>query len=596
MVAEPFGRPGRGPRDGAGRAAPGRIAARSATRSGPSDSNRAEPSRATRSSSASTTRPNGISTSCSAARPARRSSPAARARSSTSESNAVFPIPGSPNSASTALSPFRVRSTAVAATRCSAVRPTNPRAVTRGRLGDGGGYPRCACRPPRPIVRHVTSTSTKGENMARPGEITENPITGERCRWLVTSAETGGRLTRAEFWTRPGGGVPVMHIHREANEHFEVLAGELTARVGHETIVLRPGEHATLRRESRTAGRRRAQNCTSWSRSPRLATSRPESRRSSGWPRGQRPRGRRTTTAPIRSAPPDPAARCLRGLAAAVGAATRARRARTFRALAHGDVSHRQRANPPMKRRERMRTKMTTLACLALAGGALAVPPAEAKTGFGFKTAKFRIQVQGVQTTAWKSEHQIGTAGCESATRAMAPKSCASPRSRSSRWRPATAPTTPAPGWATARRCPRYAREGDPSQQLQAVGEPVHRRRRARGQDPSAAGLRSAIDYRRRGSQVQPRPADGRRPERPRHSAARLPELHGRRHRIPWHALARRQERDRQAAHRAQLFRGSGTRTITVGRRDVYQDPERWHETTLKYTVTLTRISKVTEF
>ena len=82
--------------------------------------------------------------------------------------------------------------------------------------------------------------------MARPGEITENPITGERCRWLVTSAETGGRLTRAEFWTRPGGGVPVMHIHREANEHFEVLAGELTARVGHETIVLRPGEHATL--------------------------------------------------------------------------------------------------------------------------------------------------------------------------------------------------------------------------------------------------------------------------------------------------------------------------------------------------------------
>jgi len=37
-----------------------------------------------------------------------------------------------------------------------------------------------------------------------------------------------------------------MHVHREADERFEVLAGELTARVGDETIVLRPGEHATL--------------------------------------------------------------------------------------------------------------------------------------------------------------------------------------------------------------------------------------------------------------------------------------------------------------------------------------------------------------
>jgi quercetin dioxygenase-like cupin family protein len=82
--------------------------------------------------------------------------------------------------------------------------------------------------------------------MAKPGEITENPISGERCRWLVTSAETAGRSTRAEFWTRPGGGVPTMHVHREADERFEVLAGELTARVGDETIVLRPGEHATL--------------------------------------------------------------------------------------------------------------------------------------------------------------------------------------------------------------------------------------------------------------------------------------------------------------------------------------------------------------
>ena len=43
----------------------------------------------------------------------------------------------------------------------------------------------------------------------------------------------------------------------------------------------------------------------------------------------------------------------------------------------------------------------------------------------------------------------------------------------------------------------------------------------------------------------------------------------------------------------AQLFRGPKSRTVTVGRREVIQTAEEWSETTIKYTISLTRLTKV---
>ena len=78
------------------------------------------------------------------------------------------------------------------------------------------------------------------------GAILHNPTTGERVRWLLTSAESGGRLVRAEWWARPGGGVAFEHIHAEAEERFEVLSGRMAAEVGGRHIELGPGERASL--------------------------------------------------------------------------------------------------------------------------------------------------------------------------------------------------------------------------------------------------------------------------------------------------------------------------------------------------------------
>lgn len=70
----------------------------------------------------------------------------------------------------------------------------------------------------------------------------ENPVTGERFRWHLTSADTGGRLARAEVWVRPGGGVSVEHFHPHATERFEVLSGRMCVECRGKERVLLGGE------------------------------------------------------------------------------------------------------------------------------------------------------------------------------------------------------------------------------------------------------------------------------------------------------------------------------------------------------------------
>lgn len=78
--------------------------------------------------------------------------------------------------------------------------------------------------------------------MAEAGQMIENPVTGERVRWLVTGADSGGALTRLELWCTEGGGVATEHVHRRATERFVIHAGALRARVGGEERVFAPGD------------------------------------------------------------------------------------------------------------------------------------------------------------------------------------------------------------------------------------------------------------------------------------------------------------------------------------------------------------------
>src|SRR5438094_8593219 len=57
------------------------------------------------------------------------------------------------------------------------------------------------------------------------GPIIENPLHGERIRFLKTAPETSGELVQYESWLAPGGGVGVPHIHPVQQSDSTVVSG-----------------------------------------------------------------------------------------------------------------------------------------------------------------------------------------------------------------------------------------------------------------------------------------------------------------------------------------------------------------------------------
>ena len=78
--------------------------------------------------------------------------------------------------------------------------------------------------------------------MITPGQTLENPVTGERFLFTHTAASTDGELLAFDFALRPGGAVPIPHVHPIQTERFEVVAGRMRFRVGLRTRGAGPGD------------------------------------------------------------------------------------------------------------------------------------------------------------------------------------------------------------------------------------------------------------------------------------------------------------------------------------------------------------------
>jgi quercetin dioxygenase-like cupin family protein len=78
--------------------------------------------------------------------------------------------------------------------------------------------------------------------MISPGQTLENPVTGERFTFVHTAASTGGELLAFDFALRPGGAVPMPHVHPIQTERFAVTAGRMRFRVGRKTVLAGPGD------------------------------------------------------------------------------------------------------------------------------------------------------------------------------------------------------------------------------------------------------------------------------------------------------------------------------------------------------------------
>ena len=80
------------------------------------------------------------------------------------------------------------------------------------------------------------------DTIIAPGRTLENPITGERFTFTQTAASTGGELLAFDFALRPGGAVPLPHVHPIQTERFEVVAGRMRFRIGLRTRLAGPGD------------------------------------------------------------------------------------------------------------------------------------------------------------------------------------------------------------------------------------------------------------------------------------------------------------------------------------------------------------------
>jgi quercetin dioxygenase-like cupin family protein len=86
------------------------------------------------------------------------------------------------------------------------------------------------------------STSIERSAMITPGQTLENPVTGERFTFTDTAASTDGELLAFDLALRPGGAVPIPHVHPIQTERFEVVAGRMRFRVGLRTVHAGPGD------------------------------------------------------------------------------------------------------------------------------------------------------------------------------------------------------------------------------------------------------------------------------------------------------------------------------------------------------------------
>jgi quercetin dioxygenase-like cupin family protein len=87
-----------------------------------------------------------------------------------------------------------------------------------------------------------------GELVHRPsssGDLYVGP--GDYYRFLVTGEETGGAYFAMEAIVPPGGGPPP-HIHRNEEETFYVLEGEMEFRLGDDTITATAGDFVNVPR------------------------------------------------------------------------------------------------------------------------------------------------------------------------------------------------------------------------------------------------------------------------------------------------------------------------------------------------------------
>jgi quercetin dioxygenase-like cupin family protein len=81
---------------------------------------------------------------------------------------------------------------------------------------------------------------------SRTDRVIENPISGERIVIRKSADETNGELLVFDLFLPPGGHVPAAHVHRQQEEKFTLIAGQMRFRMGRRTVIANPGDQVVI--------------------------------------------------------------------------------------------------------------------------------------------------------------------------------------------------------------------------------------------------------------------------------------------------------------------------------------------------------------
>jgi mannose-6-phosphate isomerase-like protein (cupin superfamily) len=93
--------------------------------------------------------------------------------------------------------------------------------------------------------RHSTCHASR---VARPGDVIDNPATGERIAFRRTAAESAGEVVAFDYILPAGGAVQLAHVHPFQDERFDVVAGRARIRLGRRMLHVTPGESVLVPR------------------------------------------------------------------------------------------------------------------------------------------------------------------------------------------------------------------------------------------------------------------------------------------------------------------------------------------------------------
>jgi quercetin dioxygenase-like cupin family protein len=82
--------------------------------------------------------------------------------------------------------------------------------------------------------------------LIRTGDILENPVTGERLRFIQAAVDTRGERVVVECTVRPGGFVAAAHVHPFQTERFTIVHGTVGFRLGRKQISAQPGDEIVV--------------------------------------------------------------------------------------------------------------------------------------------------------------------------------------------------------------------------------------------------------------------------------------------------------------------------------------------------------------